>query len=171
MNTHCEKTRENSSPEKHVGHFNHISREVISASMAKRFYLDHLGFEEIPRPSHIGCEGAWLLQPAAGVHVHLIETPHDDDGARKRLEEMTAERKAHQRGRLPFVDHIAFLCDDVDAAESMLKAHGVFVFRHAAAFGAQQLFFEDPDGHVIELSSCAPEPGATACNTDGKVGK
>ncbi|RYH23449.1 hypothetical protein EON65_17745 [archaeon] len=41
--------------------FNHVSREVLSLEKSKRFYIDILGFHEIPRPP-FDCDGKIQMQ-------------------------------------------------------------------------------------------------------------
>ena len=113
---------------------NHISRTTVRLEAAIRFYVDVLGFREISRPA-FNFAGAWLY----GYHlqIHLIENaaaPEPPPGI-------------DTRG-----NHIAFAVPDVDAMERRLREHGLEYQRKLIADrGIHQLFFRDPDGHLIEL--------------------
>lgn len=137
--------------------FHHISREISSLNESKTFYLRVLGFEEIPRPA-INCVGAWLIHRAAGLHLHLIEAR--DAQTRSKL---VKDRTDYQWAHMPFVDHMAFVVEDLPACEKVLLREGLKFLRNTSVFGAIQLFFADPDGNVIELASCAPPVGEINC--------
>ncbi len=48
--------------------------------------------------------------------------------------------------------HFAMQCVEVDKTISLLQEHGIeYVERVLPEYGYRQLFFNDPDGNVIEL--------------------
>ena len=54
----------------------------------------------------------------------------------------------------PRENHIAFLIEDMDAAEETLKQHGISYRRQASADGkSEQIFFRDPEGWMVELGN------------------
>jgi catechol 2,3-dioxygenase-like lactoylglutathione lyase family enzyme len=152
--------------------FNHISREVISLEKSIIFYRNILGFQEIPRPD-LDCHGSWLF--GYGVRfqqyiyfpieikfydsIHLIETKC----LQKRLD-VLQRRKEHFVACLPTVDHIAFITTDVDFVQRRLETENVFYRRFdPKEANISQLFIFDPDGNVIEVSSCGVPVGLTKC--------
>ena len=49
-------------------------------------------------------------------------------------------------------NHFAMQCEDIELAIRQLKEHKIeFVKRVLPDRGYRQLFFRDPDGHVVEL--------------------
>jgi glyoxylase I family protein len=107
----------------------HVSLNVRDVEAARRFYVETLGLEEIPRPD-FPFPGAWLR--CGGQEVHLILAP---------------DREA------PEGQHFALRVDDVDAAVSGLKARGVAVGGPFDVPGAgRQAFLRDPSDNLIELN-------------------
>jgi catechol 2,3-dioxygenase-like lactoylglutathione lyase family enzyme len=73
----------------------------------------------------------------AGIQIHLIE----DAGA----PDPPASINTRER-------HLSFAVPDVDAMEAILKEHGVTYKRSLIPDrGIHQIFFRDPDGHLIEI--------------------
>lgn len=142
--------------------FNHISREALSLECSKKFYVEILGFEVIPRPP-FDCEGYWLY--GHGLNLHLIATTVPKDRQR-----VKAARIQHFCSALPRVDHVAFLANDIESVRSVLDHHQVFYrYESPKGTGIQQVFVFDPDGNVIEISNCAPTIGQTVCENPDLV--
>eukprot|EP00743_Colponemidia_sp_Colp-15_P006660 GILK01007180.1.p1 GENE.GILK01007180.1~~GILK01007180.1.p1 ORF type:complete len:177 (-),score=17.91 GILK01007180.1:180-710(-) len=135
---------------------NHVSREVIDLQASLNFYIDVLGFRRIPRPN-IPIEGAWIH--GHGISIHLIVS--DDVERMRRMEEF---RLRHFEAVGTSVDHIAFLSEEFETVEELLKAHSITYIKNETDFGATQLFFPDPDGNIIEVGNCAPPVGETTCD-------
>ena len=91
-----------------------------------RFYAEVLGLAPAARPDMPGVPGQWFTVSDAQVHlIGLAESGNDLDPTRH---------------------HVCFGVADLDVAIAHLDAHGV------AHFGsAEQIFFCDPAGNVIEL--------------------
>jgi catechol 2,3-dioxygenase-like lactoylglutathione lyase family enzyme len=107
----------------------HVSLEVRDAEEAKRFYVEALGLEELPRPA-FPFAGAWLR--AGGQELHLIQ------------------KEGHVA---PEGQHFAFRVEDVDAAAHELSALGVKVAGPFDVPGAgRQAFLRDPSGNLVELN-------------------
>jgi catechol 2,3-dioxygenase-like lactoylglutathione lyase family enzyme len=107
----------------------HVSLNVRDVEEARRFYVEVLGLEEIPRPA-FPFPGAWLR--SGGQEIHLI-------------------RQEGQRA--PEGQHFAFHVDDVDGAAAALAARGVAVGGPMDVPGAgRQAFLRDPSGNLIELN-------------------
>ena len=137
--------------------FNHLSREVLNLENSKRFYVDILGFEVIPRPP-FDCEGYWLH--GHGLNLHLITTT-----VPKERQRVKAARIQHFSSALPRVDHFAFLTSDINAVRAVLDHHQVYYKYDAPqGTGIHQIFLFDPDGNVIEISNCVPVMGRTTCD-------
>lgn len=137
--------------------FNHIAREVLSLETSKKFYVDILGFQQVPRPP-FDSEGYWLW--GYGLSLHLVETTVPDE--RKTVKKA---RIMHFSTSLPRVDHFAFLTSDISYIRTILDNHKVF-YKHDTPLntGIEQIFLFDPDGNVIEISNCAPPVGEIKCH-------
>jgi glyoxylase I family protein len=111
----------------------HVSRQTQKLEETRRFYCEVLGFKELSRPG-FNFPGAWLY--GSGIQIHLIQEPFAPNP-----EEINSRES-----------HIAFKVDDMEAAEEVLKHHGIR-YRHNVVpeRGTNQLFFRDPEGWLIEL--------------------
>jgi catechol 2,3-dioxygenase-like lactoylglutathione lyase family enzyme len=111
----------------------HINIRTADLDGTKRFFMELLGLTEGWRPA-FPFPGAWLYSgEQAVVHLVAVETPFPGS-----------------RGGA--LDHAAFAVDDFDAAKARLDAAGVSYRETATPEGrTRQLFFEDPNGVVIEL--------------------
>lgn len=128
------------------GMMNHVALPTADPDRGARFYVEVLGFVATPRPA-FSFGGAWLMRGASGVMIHLI---HDETGR-----EVRGVGPINTRG-----PHLALQVDDYDAAVAGLRRHGVtFVERTLPDYGYRQVFFQDPDGNVIELGEW-PSPAA-----------
>ena len=113
----------------------HVSRQTRKLAETRKFYVDVLGFREVPRPE-LSFAGAWLY--GAGIQIHLIDEPFDSPPSEINSRE----------------NHIAFKVEDMDAAESALKEKGVVYRRQLVPERrSDQIFFRDPEGWLIELGS------------------
>ncbi len=115
---------------------NHVARTTKKLEESRRFYVDVLGCRELSRPA-FSFNGYWLY--VAGIQFHLIEdlaTPDPPESIN------------------PRDNHVAFAVKNVDVMEGKLQEHGI-VYRRNVIVDRQihQIFFRDPDGWVIEISS------------------
>ena len=125
----------------HVKHIDHITLVVGSLDASRRFYVDLLGMEDVDRPA-FSFPGAWFR--AGATLVHLIEQ-HDRSGpVGNQVDAGSRNSRSH---------HFAFEVDDAKAAAQILKDRGITLIDDAKQRpdGAVQVFFADPDGHVVEL--------------------
>lgn len=143
-------------PKISIKSFNHASREVLSLEKSKQFYVDILGFQQIPRPP-FDCDGYWLYGYGLNLHLVATSTPKDRNDVKVR-------RIQHFSYALPRVDHIAFLTEDIASVKAVLDFYDVY-YKHEVPpnTGIEQVFLFDPDGNVIEISNCAPDVGQTTC--------
>ena len=112
---------------------NHIALETRRLDESIRFYIDVLGAKEISRPA-FPFRGAWLY--LGGIQIHLI-----DEGAPEGRHAINTR-----------TNHFACVVPDVDEAEQRLNKMGIVYKRNLIADrGIHQLFFQDPDGHTIEV--------------------
>ena len=121
----------------------HVALVVSDLERARQFYGDHLGMEELPRPASFGFGGAWFH--AGGREIHLLAAADTD-------------ARAGWDGRGPSYDvgrttHVAFEVDDLQAEITRLGAAGVEPCSELRerGDGVIQIYYEDPDLHLIEL--------------------
>jgi len=115
---------------------NHVAIYVRDLETAMRFYGETLGLPVVPRPA-FNFPGAWFALGAQ--ELHLIVSPERDPA--------------------PRIDcHFALRVADAHAAHAALVAAGVAINSLGLRpDGAVQVFFHDPDGHLIEITSF-PDP-------------
>ena len=113
-------------------HLNHVALQVKDVDVTTRFYEDVIGLKQIPRPD-FGFRGTWF-RLGVDQELHLIDAA-------------AGGVSSSSRG-----DHFAMMVDSIDRAAEHLKSRGVtFTGPKHRPDGAFQIFFEDPDGHVIEF--------------------
>jgi catechol 2,3-dioxygenase-like lactoylglutathione lyase family enzyme len=137
----------------------HVGLVVVDLGRSRHFYADALGLEEVPRPPNFTFDGAWFR--FGGTEIHLLSDAHATGGAGQPDAGAGAERG--------MTHHLAFEVDDLDGACARLAERGVGLEGGPMprGDGYQQVFFRDPDGHVLELfqwtgedQSDAPERAA-----------
>jgi catechol 2,3-dioxygenase-like lactoylglutathione lyase family enzyme len=117
-----------------IEHLNHVARPTKRLDESRRFWIDVMGAHEITRPG-FSFRGSWLY--LAGIQIHLIE-----DAAAPNPSDVINTRARH----------MAFAVSDVNTAETALQAHGIAYKRSLIADrGIHQIFFHDPDGHMVEI--------------------
>lgn len=116
----------------------HVSFPVADLERSLHFYRDVLGLPEIPRPD-LGFPGAWLA--VGDGQVHLIQRfPGADVGT-------------PPPALNPAAQHVAFRVADYAATLAQLRDAGLAVLATSPELG--QMWVQDPDGHVIELTAAA----------------
>jgi len=129
---------------------NHISRNCTDINASVAFYVDVLGFVQIVRPQSppFNFDGAWLFQ--YGVGLHLLKK-----------EGIAEPKSTHEKDIDPRADHISFQADNTGVVEQRLQEFGIRYKKQAVVEGnirVQQIFFHDPDGHMIEICDCEALP-------------
>ena len=116
-----------------VTELNHVALIVSDLEASSRFYREILGLPSLPRPA-FSFPGAWF-RIGAHQELHLI-----------------AGRIASPVNEGSRAGHFAIRVGDIQAAAGHLKAKGI-KFRGPLdrPDGAQQIFLEDPDGHMVEI--------------------
>jgi catechol 2,3-dioxygenase-like lactoylglutathione lyase family enzyme len=129
----------------------HVNLVTENVPRAEAFWRGVMGLE---RPGH----GLPKLEKAKGYSGDVAFL---SDGA---IQTHLAQKDMHAGFRAGQVvnpvsrGHIAYRCDDLDAFIARLEAAGVPYsdWGAQAVQGWRQIFFYDPDGHVIEVHQVAP---------------
>ena len=112
---------------------NHVALHVKDVAESCRFYGDVLGLPTMPRPA-FDFPGAWFLI-GTSQHLHLI-----------------GERQLPVHGHLKG-DHFAMRVKSIRTVESELKQKNIaFMGPQQRPDGIWQIFIQDPDGHIVELT-------------------
>jgi lactoylglutathione lyase len=124
----------------------HVSLCVRSVDASAAFYAAVLGLQEIPNrvgKSHI----RWFIIDGFRT-LHLIGGDSEPERSRQ------------------FSTHVALATRDFEAALARLEEHGVTYVSLARqpnditirADGVRQVYFQDPDGHWLEINDANAEP-------------
>jgi catechol 2,3-dioxygenase-like lactoylglutathione lyase family enzyme len=126
-----------------VTSFDHVTIICADLEATRRFYVDVLGMNEVPRPA-FRFPGLWFQMGSVQIH---------------------ATRESPEAGRAGWADqggkvvsrghHFAFRVDDVSRALAALEGQGVRIASplQQRPDGYRQVYLYDPDGHVVELVS------------------
>ncbi|MDG1894919.1 MAG: VOC family protein [Fuerstiella sp.] len=130
-----------------VKQIDHVTLIVSDVDASRRFYVDLLGMNEVPRPG-FDFGGAWFQ--AGATLVHLIEA-HEDSGPAGFPDGILKKSSRNH--------HFAFEVQDARGAAEILKSLGIQLVADAKTRpdGAIQVFIADPDGHVVELCTSNPQ--------------
>jgi catechol 2,3-dioxygenase-like lactoylglutathione lyase family enzyme len=132
---------------------NHFSIRTLDMESTRRFYVDVLGLTVGPRPN-FPFPGIWLYRSdhaeVGNAVVHVIGMDANDPAG---LKNYLGERDVSSLSGSGSVDHIAFFADGLAAMLAHLKTLGIVPReRTVQSIGLHQLFFDDPNGVVIELN-------------------
>ncbi|KAI7741802.1 hypothetical protein M8C21_003235 [Ambrosia artemisiifolia] len=124
---------------------NHISRVCKSVDDSVEFYKKVLGFVSMERPQTFDFDGAWLFNYGIGIHLVQSKDEHKlPDNNNNDLD--------------PMDNHISFQCEDMVALERKLKEMDIKYIKRTVGGKEDgvidQLFFNDPDGFMIEICNC-----------------
>ena len=119
---------------------NHIGVYVSNLATSTAFYENILNLKQIPEPFHDG-KHTWFTIGAAG-HLHLIQ----------------GEPKEFARDKN---DHLCFSVKSMDAFIANLDHNkieytnwpGTAKAPTIRVDGVKQIYFKDPDGHLIEINN------------------
>ena len=119
---------------------NHIGVYVTDLKVSTSFYETILSLKKFPEPFHDG-KHTWFSIGKAG-HLHLIEVG----------------KKQYERDRN---DHLCFSVKDIDAFIVNLDKNKVEYTNWPGTKkeptvrvdGVKQIYFKDPDGHLIEINN------------------
>jgi len=132
---------------------NHFSIRTLDMESTRRFYVDVLGLTVGPRPD-FPFPGLWLYRgdhaEVGNAVVHVIGMDANDPAG---LKNYLGERDVSSLSGSGSVDHIAFFADGLTALLAYSKTLGLAPReRTVPSIGLHQLFFDDPNGVVIELN-------------------
>ena len=124
----------------------HISLYVRNVDASASFYADVLGLQEIP--NRVGKDHIRWFTIDRFRTFHLIGGDPEPERSRQ------------------FSTHVALATKDFEAALARLEQHGVTYVSLARqpkdvtvrADGVRQIYFQDPDGHWIEINDANAEP-------------
>ena len=121
----------------------HCGVIVADLDRSRRFYAGPSGSRRSLVPSNFTFDGAWFR--FGGTEIHLLSDAHATGAAGQPDPGSGAERG--------MTHHLAFEVDDVEAARARLTANGVGLAGGPMprGDGYVQVFFRDPDGHVLEF--------------------
>lgn len=119
---------------------NHIGVYVTNLQISTAFYENVLSLKQIPEPFHDG-KHTWFTIGAGG-HLHLIQ----------------GEKKEYARDRN---DHLCFSVKSIEGFIANLDKHKVEYTNWPGTAkeptirvdGVKQIYFKDPDGHLIEINN------------------
>ena len=123
---------------------NHIAVHVVNLEKSTAFYENVLQLQKIPEPFHDGLH-TWFTLGTAG-QLHLIQ------GAEKAT--------AHNKN-----EHLCFSVKSIDDFIANLAKHkieytnwpGTAKAPTVRVDGVKQIYFQDPDGHWIEINNDYPK--------------
>lgn len=115
-----------------VGH-NHLALHVKDMAISTAFFRDVMGLKSIPVPENLKAIRAWF-DLGNGQQIHLMAG---------RTETVIHDKNA---------SHIALFVDNIDKAETYLKARKMTFHKQTRFDGVVQLYFADPDGYLWELN-------------------
>ena len=123
-----------------VKSLDHVTIVVKDLEATRRFYVGLLGMQEVPRPA-FSFKGQWFQAGPTLIHTIL-----EFEGSGPAGSAACSNSRGH---------HFAFLVDDCWEAAKRVEAAGVpFVSPpKERPDGAIQLFINDPDGHLVEITS------------------
>lgn len=115
----------------HVVGLHHVQLAMPKGqeAAAESFYSGVLGFERVPKPSHLEARGGCWFR-SQGVEFHLGVD-----------EDFRAATKAHP----------AFVVDDLAAVRSRLEAGGYEIVLDTQIFGFERFYVDDPFGNRLEI--------------------
>lgn len=112
----------------------HVSFATADLAASKKFFGEILGFSEIERPD-FDFPGAWYA--LVDRQLHLIQENRDSASAKARISRS---------------DHVAVEVKSLDPVRQALSDAGIsFQDGGNRGLGMEQVFCQDPDGHVIEF--------------------
>jgi len=130
-----------------ISGFSHVAIVCTDLQEARRFYIDLLGFEELPRPD-FGVPGMWLR--VGDLQLHFIEhdvMPVPGPGFPHVALHVSKERWAEVIERLRS-EGVAFLGPPSERMDFGVTVRAAFV--------------TDPSGNVLELTDVGPLAGRSS---------
>lgn len=127
-----------------LSELNHYFVRANDLKATRNFYVDVLGFEEMPRPD-FPFPGYWL---GVGGKIQVHMAPHNIPNKEQYYLGTPKNAATDQTG---VVDHIAFLATEPQEFVARFQRLGLeFRPRYLAESKLYQLMIRDPDGLMIE---------------------
>ncbi len=123
-----------------IAGINHATFPITDVEKAREFYGRVLGLKELPRPQIPGVRGAFFA--CGGGEIHLGEKDSE-----------------YMRANIPInlMPHVALTVEGVEEVKKTLKEEGIPYFEFARnPLGRNQIFVQDPDGNVLEITDYKP---------------
>lgn len=119
---------------------NHATFPVTDVEKARDFYGRILGLRELPRPEIPGVRGAFFACGAG--EIHLAEKDN---------------QFVQQNISLNINPHVALTVESVEEVKQVLQKDDIPFFEFARSpIGRRQIFVQDPDGNVLEITDYRP---------------
>ncbi len=129
--------------------FHHINLVTENVTKLHKFYTEILGLNDIPlnffpRPEASltnGYSGQIKFATEGKMQMHIAER------------DLTVAELNGQKINPVERGHIAFRTDDILAVKAILEQSGILYSDYGTTFAKEwyQIFFNDPDGNVIEI--------------------
>ena len=121
----------------------HITLVVADLEASRHFYVELLGMVEVDRPA-FNFPGAWFQAGNTQIHATVGDEHSGLPG--------WGDRKV---GKLSRGHHFAFQVDDAVEAARFLEQNGIEIKSgpKQRPDGPTQIYFYDPDEHLVELFS------------------
>ncbi|KAL3828783.1 hypothetical protein ACJIZ3_017585 [Penstemon smallii] len=131
---------------------NHISRESTDIQRLAHFYKEIFGFEQVENPKFDF--GVIWLKLGSSFYLHLIER---DPNTKLPEGPWSATSAVADPKNLPRGHHVCIYIPNFDSFVQSLKDKGIKIHERVQADGkTKQVFFFDPDGNGLEVSSQSP---------------
>ncbi|KAL3626294.1 hypothetical protein CASFOL_029843 [Castilleja foliolosa] len=132
---------------------NHISRESTDIKRLAKFYIEIFGFEQVESPKFDF--GVIWLKLGSSLYLHLIERDPNSklpEGPWSSASSSMADPKNLPRGH-----HLCLYVPNFDSFVQTLKEKGINIHEKTQPdWKTKQVFFFDPDGNGLEVSSQSP---------------
>jgi glyoxylase I family protein len=125
----------------------HVALTVTDLERSRKFYLEVLGFREIPRPPFT-FPGAWF-DIGNGQQLHLIVHTNPTMRTGKPLD----TRDVHFAVRAPSFREAVDYFHAKGYREDAIDDFERIIIHPRATAGFPQIYIMDPDRHVIEVNS------------------
>ena len=131
-----------------ISRLDHYSIRTTDLDRTRRFYTEIIGLAVGSRPV-FPFPGVWLYNgDQAVVHVVGID-PDNPEG----LADYLGDRGLEDQAGTGTIDHVAFLCSDIDGMRARFQAAGITPReREVPSLKLLQVFIDDPNGVTLELN-------------------
>ncbi|CAN6439739.1 unnamed protein product [Victoria cruziana] len=129
---------------------NHIARDSDDINRLAQFYQEILGFEKIESPKFSEFQVVWLrLKPS--LFLHIIERKPGTKPPVSPSDDVSRDPSILSRSH-----HLAFTVSNFDSFVQGLKEKGIQFSEMIQPNGRnRQVFFFDPDGNGVEVTTAA----------------